>query len=98
MPGGGTISIAIGGTNSIPITASATVCNVTVTEPKSFGFVTAYDSGSLRPNASNLNYAKDQTIPNLVTVRLGTADGKVNLYNQSAATAQLVTDVFGYFL
>ncbi|WP_265977155.1 polysaccharide deacetylase family protein [Arthrobacter sp. MI7-26] len=94
---GGTVSFQVGGVNGIPATVSAVTFNLTVTEPTSFGFVTAYPSGTTRPNASNLNYAKAQTVPNLVTVPVGT-DGKVTLYNQSTGTAQLIADVSGYYL
>ncbi|MET3808960.1 polysaccharide deacetylase family protein [Arthrobacter sp. UYEF3] len=98
VAGGGTVSVAVAGANAVPATASATILNVTVTEPRASGFITAYDSGSPRPNASNLNYGLGQTVPNMVTVPVGAVDGKVNLYNQSTGTTQLVADVFGYFL
>ncbi|GAA3314462.1 hypothetical protein [Arthrobacter ramosus] len=94
---GGTVSFQVGGVNGIPATVSAVTFNLTVANPTSFGFVTAYASGTARPNASNLNYATGQIVPNSVTVPVG-ADGKVTLYNQSSGTAQLIADVSGYYL
>ena len=47
------------------------------------GFITVYPSGAGQPTASNLNFS-GQTIPNLVTVKVG-VDGKINLTNNSAA-------------
>ncbi|BAS17276.1 polysaccharide deacetylase [Arthrobacter sp. Hiyo8] len=97
MAGDGTISFQVGGVGGVPATAAATIFNLTVANSTSFGFVTAYPSGAALPNASNLNYATGQIVPNSVTIPIG-PDGKVNLYNRSGGTAQLIADVSGYFL
>ncbi|MGY2746614.1 hypothetical protein [Arthrobacter sp. UYCu723] len=91
------LSFQVAGVNGIPASVAAVVFNLTVTEPKSFGFVTAYASGTARPNASNLNFNTGQNVPNLVTVPVG-ADGKVTVFNRSAGTTQLIADVAGYYL
>lgn len=91
------VSFQVAGAGGIPAKVSAVVFNLTVTQPKSFGFITAYASGTQRPNASNLNFAKGQTVPNLVTVPVG-ADGKVTLFNRSSGTSQLIADVTGYYV
>ena len=96
VTGNGTVSFRVGGVNGIPATVSAVVFNLTVTEATSFGFITAYASGSTKPDASNLNFSKAQTVANQVTVPVG-ADGMVKLYNRSAGSAQLIADVSGYF-
>ncbi|MCU1360850.1 MAG: hypothetical protein JWN99_2139, partial [Ilumatobacteraceae bacterium] len=76
--------------------AVAVVLNVTATETAGPGFVTVYPSGATRPTVSNLNIEQaDQTVPNLVTVRLG-AGGKVSLFSQ--VTTHLVADVAGYYV
>ncbi|WP_234760246.1 hypothetical protein, partial [Arthrobacter alkaliphilus] len=62
---GGTVSFQVGGVKGIPANASAVVVNLTVTQPNSFGFLTAYASGSTKPVSSNVNYAGGQTVPNL---------------------------------
>lgn len=93
----GTVSFQIGGVAGIPATVSAVTFNLTVTNPSSVGFITAYASGSSRPNSSNLNFATDQTVPNSVTVPVG-ADGKVVLFNRSSGSTQLIADVSGYYL
>ena len=48
-----------------------------------------------QPTVSNLNYVAGQTVPNLVTVKVG-ANGRVNLYNSQGFTS-LVADVVGYY-
>ena len=91
------VSFRVAGVNGIPASVAAVVFNLTVTEPRSFGFVTAYASGKSRPNASNLNFSAGQTVPNSVTVPVG-SDGKVTLFNRSSGTSQLIADVAGYYL
>ena len=93
---GGSVSFQVGGENGIPADAAAVVMNLTVTEPTSYGFITAHPSGSPNPNASNVNYKEEQTIPNLAVVPLG-LDGKVTLSNTSTGSVQLIADVSGYF-
>ena len=91
------VSFPVGGVSGIPAKVSAVVFNMTVTQPQSFGFITAYPSGTARPNASNENFTAGQTVPNSVTVPVG-GDGKVALYNRSSGTTHLIADVAGYFL
>jgi len=97
LAGDATVSLLVRGTNGIPTTASAVVFNLTVTEPTRIGYITAYASGSKRPDASNLNFNAGQTVPNLVTVPIG-ADGRVTLLNRSFGRSHLIADVAGYYL
>ena len=91
------VALQVAGRGGVPATGvSAVVLNVTVTSSTSGGYVTAYASGTTRPLASNLNFVKGQTVPNLVLAPVG-ADGKVMLYNSSLST-HLVADVSGYVL
>jgi hypothetical protein len=76
---------------------SAVALNLTVTNPKAGGFVTAYPSGGSRPNTSSLNFSAGQTVANLAVVPVG-PDGTVELYNGSGGTIALVADVSGYFV
>jgi hypothetical protein len=93
----GAVSVKVRGMAGIPAGASAVVMNLTVTEPRSFGFLTVYPSGTGKPSASNVNYSAGQTVPNLVVVPVG-ADGNVTVSNTSSGSAQVVADVSGYFL
>jgi alpha-tubulin suppressor-like RCC1 family protein len=91
------VSFQVGGASGIPTDVAAVVFNLTVADARSFGFITAYASGSTRPNASNVNFSAGQIVPNSVTVPVG-ADGKVTLFNRSGGTVQLIADVSGYYL
>jgi hypothetical protein len=94
---GGTVHLQVAGRGGVPASGvSAVVLNVTVTAPTSAGFITVYGDGTARPTASNLNFVKGQTVPNLVIAPVG-ANGKVDLYNGSAGTVQLIGDVSGYY-
>jgi hypothetical protein len=92
-----TVSFQVGGVNGIPAKVASVVFNLTVTSPQADGYITAYASGTDRPNASNLNFLAGQTVPNLVTVPVGN-DGKVTLFNRSDKSSQLIADVTGYYV
>jgi Nidogen-like len=93
-----TVHLRVTGAGGVPVSGvSAVVLNVTVTAPTMPGFVTVYGDGPTRPGASNLNFVAGQTVPNLVIAPVG-ASGKVDLYNGSAGTVQLIADVSGYYL
>ena len=88
---GATVKLPVLGRGGVPaIGVGAVVLNVTVTEPVGPGFVTVWPTGSGQPNASNLNMANNQTVPNLVVAKVGT-DGTVSIF--TTARAHLVADV-----
>lgn len=84
------------GVGGVPETGvTAVVMNVTVDGPTTAGYLTAWPSGQVRPDASNLNFVAGQTVPNLITVKTG-ANGKVNVFNSTGA-ANVIADVVGYY-
>ncbi len=96
LGGGCAIGVQITGQGGVPPSGvSAVVMNVTVTKPNKESYLTVYPSGTLRPVASNLNFKSGQTVPNLVTVKLGTG-GKVNVYNNAGQT-HVIFDVVGWY-
>ncbi len=98
VPPSGSLSVQVLGAGGVPAGGvSAVALNVTAVAPTASGYVTAWPSGRPRPNTSNLNFYAGRNIPNSVAVPVG-ADGKVNLFNGSGGTVQLVADVAGYYL
>jgi len=87
----------VGGVPGTPSGVSAVVLNVTTTMGTAGGYVTVYPNLTTAPTASNLNYSKGQTIANLVVAQVG-SDGKVDFYNGSTGTTQLIADVEGYYI
>ncbi len=86
--------LQVAGVAGIPVTATAVVMNLTVTESSANSFLTAYPAGQPRPAASNLNFAAGQTVANLATVPLG--GGKVS-FATAVGTTHLIGDVVGWY-
>ncbi|MBT2479701.1 PKD domain-containing protein [Streptomyces sp. ISL-94] len=91
-----TTRVKMAGNAKVPAGVAAVVLNVTVTNTTAPGHVTAYPSGTARPESSNLNYTAGQTVPNMVIVPVG-KDGYVELYNHGGNGVDLIADVTGYF-
>ena len=91
----GRLLTVVGAGGVPPSGIGAVVLNVTATDPTAATYVTAYPAGATRPEASNLNVVPGQTVPNLVTVAVGT-NGQVVLYNHSGLV-NLVVDVAAWY-
>ena len=90
-----TFDLPVIGRGGVPASGvGAVVLNLTAVTPSGTGFITAWPSGTSRPNASNLNFTPGHTRPNLVVAAVG-GDGKVSLFN-SAGFTNVVVDVVGW--
>ena len=89
---GGQLTLTVPG---LPAGTTAVALNVTATNPTAASYLTVYPAGQARPTASNLNFVKAQTIPNLVIARVG-AGNKVTFYN-AAGTVDIIADLAGYY-
>jgi hypothetical protein len=94
---GQTLNVTVTGIGGepVPSDALAVVANVTAVDPTSPSFLTVYPTGTSRPTASNLNLSPGRTVPNLVTVRIGTG-GRISIFNNDGQT-NVIVDVVGYF-
>ena len=91
------VTIASGDSSTpVPSEATAVVLNVTATDTTSYGLLTAFPAGSPKPTASNLNWERGQTVPNLVTVQIG-AGGAIDLAND-LGSANVIVDLVGYYV
>jgi hypothetical protein len=79
----------------VPANATAVVLNVTAVNQSAASFFTVYPAGSPLPIASNLNWVAHVTVPNLVSVGLGSG-GSVTIYN-AYGFADAVVDLEGYY-
>ncbi len=91
---GSITELIVGGRGGAPENAAAAVLNVTVVGAAAEGYVTVWPCGSAQPDASSLNFAAGDTIPNAVITKLGT-DGKVCLF--TSADIQMLADINGYY-
>ncbi len=97
VAGNGTLPLTIEGANGIPATGvTAVEVNITVADETAGGYITAYADGASRPTTSSLNFAAHQIVPNMAIVPVA-ADGKIELFNGSAGTTDLIVDVAGYY-
>jgi hypothetical protein len=103
VPGGAAGALAqqelvlqVTGRGGVPATGvQAVVMNVTAAAPTSGGFISVWPTGDARPVVSSLNFVPGQTVPNLVTVKVGVA-GAVSVFN-SAGSTHVLADVVGYY-
>jgi hypothetical protein len=86
--------LQITGRGNVPTNAAAVALNVTVTGTTAEGYLTIWPCGTTMPNASNLNYIANQTIPNAVITKIG-SNGKVCIY--TSAPTNIIADVNGWF-
>lgn len=93
IPANSAIRVAVAGVGSIPTGGlDSAALNLTVVGAGASGFLSMYPSGSAKPNASVLNFAKGDVRPNLVIGKLG-ADGAVTIFNTSSAAVDVLADV-----
>ncbi len=92
--GGHAMQLPVAGRGGLPADASAAVLTITAVGPRGNGFATAHANGTIRPNASNLNYVAARDVANTVIARVG-AGGEVCIF--TSATTHVVVDVSGYF-
>ncbi len=68
VPPGGLVVVQVADPNAIGL--SALILNVTVTNPTAPSYLALWPDRSARPTTSDLNFVANQTVPNLVTVKL----------------------------
>lgn len=96
VPGNTTVKLAVTGGNGVPsANVTAVALNLTAVAGAGSGNIIAYPDGMPQPSTSNLNYATNVNVANLVIVPVG-ANGKIDLRNVGNKV-QLIGDVFGYF-
>jgi hypothetical protein len=81
-----------GGSTGLSCLIQAVVVNVTVVDPAADGFLTVWAADSPRPNISSVNYARGQTVANLVTTNV-LQHCKYHLSADITLAASTATDV-----
>lgn len=90
------LAVSVNGRAGVPADrVTAVAINLTATNTTEAGFLTAYPDGVARPGASNVNFAREQSVANLAVVGVGTT-GRIVVYN-SAGMTDVVIDVVGWF-
>ncbi|MGZ4693350.1 MAG: hypothetical protein ACXWA3_06965, partial [Acidimicrobiales bacterium] len=78
--------------------AQAVIMNVTVTDTSTAGFLTLFPASVVSvPNASNLNWAAHDTIPNRTITKVPTSGSdNVKIFNAVGST-NVIADIVGWF-
>ena len=85
------LPIRVGGVSK----PSAVVLNLTVVNPSTSGYLTAYPAGQALPRTSSINFAAGRTTANLVTVPVSSS-GSIVIYNGLGTTDVIVDQLGGY--
>lgn len=92
------VAVRAAGAAGVPSAGVASVVvNLTATRAGASGFLTAYASGTARPNVSSLNFSGAASVANLAVVPVG-ADGRIAVFSSSAASVDVLVDIVGYFV
>ncbi len=91
---GGTVTeLQVTGRGGIRTRVAAAVLNVTATDPQTSGYITVFPCGGSKPNASNLNFERGDTIANTVFAAVSQS-GKVCIY--ASVATHVIVDGNGY--
>lgn len=93
---GQSVSLQVAGVGTVPADATGVVLNITSNAATDPGYVTVWPTGQPRPEASVLNLAPGQDLPNMITAALGEG-GRIDLYN-FVGSVHLIADVAAYLL
>lgn len=93
IPANGQLALDL--SSKVPTGTTAVTMNVTVTRPAAGGYLTVFPGGTTAPLASNLNFYRGETVPNLVTVPV--KNGVVDFKNGSPGPVDVVADLAGYY-
>jgi hypothetical protein len=89
------LQVPILGVSGIPLTGvTAVSLNLTAVGPTAEGYVTVWPCGSTKPSTSNVNFVKDQIVPNAV---ISPVDATGKLCIASSAGTHVVVDINGWF-
>ncbi|MHB8263431.1 MAG: IPT/TIG domain-containing protein [Acidimicrobiales bacterium] len=88
------MTVQVTGISGIPTTAKAVVANVTVVNTTGNGYLQVWAGGGTQPKTSNINWAKGQTIPNMVVSSLNSS-GQIEIY--ASTGANVIVDVVGWY-
>ena len=87
--------LSVAGRCGVPASARSIAVSIVATGTTAPGFVTVSPGGTSRPEVSNLNYERGNTVANSAVVKLG-ASGSIDVY--TSAPADIVIDVTGAFV
>jgi hypothetical protein len=89
-----TRSVKVAGIGGVPMGVTGVAVSVTVTEATADGYWTVWGSDAAKPQTSNVNVRRNDTIANTSIVTPG-LDGNIEIYSQSGG--HVIVDVVGWY-
>ncbi|HKC26465.1 MAG TPA: hypothetical protein VKB75_00500, partial [Jatrophihabitans sp.] len=97
VPAHGHTLVGVVGSSGVPTSAAGVVMTITVVSATRSGGIGAVTPGAkTAPTVTNVLFAQGRTATDLAVVK--PASGRVDLWNESAGSVQLVVDVTGYYV
>ncbi|MEU4218226.1 hypothetical protein [Actinoplanes sp. NPDC026623] len=97
LPANGTVDVAVGGTNGLPIkNIAGAALNFTAASPTEGGYFKAWPLNSAEPNSSVTVWPADKQRGGMAILKPGT-DGKIRVKSVSTGTVRLIVDLQGWF-
>ncbi|MGB7877690.1 MAG: hypothetical protein WBL31_02935 [Ilumatobacteraceae bacterium] len=87
--------LSVVGRCGVPASARSVAVSIVATGTTAPGFVTVSPGGTPRPDVSNLNYERGNTVANSAVVKLGSS-GSIDVH--TSAPAEIIIDVTGVFV
>ena len=91
---GQVVTFPVVGVGGVPVGTPSVALNLTIARPDTAGYASAFASGAPMPDTSNVNFAANQTRPNLVFAPVG-PDGQVSVFVSTGA--HVIADVLGWY-
>ncbi len=88
-------SIKVTDIHGVPSDAQAVVVNITGVTPSFSTYLTAWPTGEVMPNASNVNLSTGSVVPNLAVVKVGSG-GRISVFNKFG-NIDVIVDVIGWY-
>jgi hypothetical protein len=88
------LTFTVTGVGGVPVGVPAVALNLTLDQPASAGYATAFAADQPLPATSNVNVLANETRPNVVFAPVS-ADGRVSVY--ISMPSHVIVDVLGYY-
>jgi hypothetical protein len=96
VAGGTAVAVQVSGASGIPAGISAVAVNITAQAEAASGWLEYYPDGTPRPGTAEIQFHSGTVIAGMAIVPVA-ANGKIDIYNGSPGTANIIADVSGYF-
>lgn len=91
------LAVTVADAHTIPTGVSAVAVNLTAIDEATGGYLTAYADGTSTPTTTTVSFSAGQAIGAMSIIPVNTSNGRIDVYNASGGTTDVIADVVGYF-